>query len=80
MMPTPDGIAGRALGCPDRGDGQSTIDIRNPESTIREHLRCRRLQRAAPSGRPVRSVTLKPNEHWIGDVLIGPFVPYPRVP
>jgi putative transposase len=53
-----------------------------PERTIRQHLRRRGLHRAALAGQPRafgRYEAERPNERWIGDVLIGPFVPYPRV-
>ncbi len=50
--------------------------------TIRQHLRRRGLGRAALVGeRRVfgRYEAERPNERWIGDVLVGPFVPHPRV-
>src|SRR5713226_4669481 len=53
-----------------------------PERTIREHLQRRGLHRAALTGQPRafgRFEAERPNERWIGDVLVGPFVPYPRV-
>jgi putative transposase len=53
-----------------------------PERTIREHLHRRGLHRAAVAGQPRafgRYEAERPNERWIGDVLVGPFVPYPRV-
>src|SRR5713101_371211 len=53
-----------------------------PERTIRQHLRRRGLHRAAVTGQPRafgRYEAERPNERWIGDVLVGPFVPYPRV-
>ncbi len=53
-----------------------------PERTIRQHLRRRGLHRAALAGQPRafgRYEAERPNERWIGDVLIGPFVPYPRM-
>jgi putative transposase len=53
-----------------------------PERTIRQHLRRRGLHRAALTGQPRafgRFEAERPNERWIGDVLVGPFVPYPRV-
>jgi putative transposase len=55
--------------------------IRVAERTIREHLQRRGLQRAALIGQPRaygRYEADRPNEVWIGDVLVGPFVPYPR--
>src|SRR3954467_15561474 len=54
-----------------------------PERTIREHLHRRGLHRAALAGQPRafgRFEAERPNERWMGDVLVGPFVPYPRVP
>ncbi len=57
--------------------------IRVAERTIREHLQRRGLQRAALAGQPRafgRFEASRPNEVWIGDVLVGPFIPYPRVP
>jgi putative transposase len=53
-----------------------------PERTIREHLHRRGLHRAALTGQPRafgRYEAERPNERWIGDVLVGPFVPHPRV-
>jgi putative transposase len=53
-----------------------------PERTIRQQLRRRGLHRAALAGQPRaygRFEAERPNERWIGDVLVGPFVPYPRV-
>lgn len=50
--------------------------------TIRSHLRRRGLQRAALIGSRRafgRYEAERPNERWIGDVLVGPFVPHPRV-
>jgi putative transposase len=55
--------------------------IRVAERTIREHLQRRGLQRAALAGQPRaygRFEAARPNEVWIGDVLVGPFVPHPR--
>jgi putative transposase len=55
--------------------------IRVAERTIREHLQRRGLQRAALAGQPRaygRFEASRPNEVWIGDVLVGPFVPHPR--
>jgi putative transposase len=53
-----------------------------PDRTIRQHLRRQGLHRAAIAGQPRvfgRFEVERPNERWIGDVLIGPFVPHPRV-
>src|SRR5512132_239276 len=53
------------------------------ERTIRAHLRRRGLARAALAAEPARAFgryeAERPNERWIGDVLVGPFVPCPRV-
>lgn len=55
--------------------------VRVSERTLREHLHRRGLHRAAlvadtrSFGRYEAS---RPNERWIGDVLSGPFVPFPR--
>jgi putative transposase len=56
--------------------------VRVAERTIRAHLRRRGLHRAAIGGIPRafgRFEAEAPNERWITDVLVGPFVPYPRV-
>ncbi len=56
--------------------------VRIPERTIRAHFRRRGLNRAALAGQPRafgRFEAERPNERWIGDVLVGPFVPHPRV-
>ena len=56
--------------------------IRVPERTIREHLHRRGLHRAALAGQPRafgRFEAERPNERWMGDVLVGPFVPFPRI-
>jgi putative transposase len=56
--------------------------IRVAERTITEHLHRRGLHRAALAGQPRaygRFEAERPNEVWIGDVLVGPFVPHPRV-
>jgi putative transposase len=55
--------------------------IRVAERTINEHLHRRGLHRAALAGQPRaygRFEAERPNELWIGDVLVGPFVPHPR--
>lgn len=53
------------------------------ERTIRAHLARKGLDRAALAAEPARAFgryeAERPNERWIGDVLVGPFVPYPRV-
>jgi len=56
--------------------------IRVSERTLREQLRRRGLHRAAlvaDTRTFGRYEAARPNERWIGDVLSGPFVPYPRV-
>ena len=55
--------------------------VRVPERTIRAHLRRRGLHRAALAAAPRafgRYEAERPNERWITDVLVGPFVPHPR--
>jgi hypothetical protein len=55
--------------------------IRVAHRTINQHLRQRGLHRAAFGGQPRafgRFEASRPSELWIGDVLVGPFVPYPR--
>jgi putative transposase len=55
--------------------------IRVAERTIRQYLVGRGLQRAAITGASRvygRFEAERPNELWIGDVLVGPFVPHPR--
>ncbi|MGH9225062.1 MAG: hypothetical protein ACRD2W_15080, partial [Acidimicrobiales bacterium] len=50
---------------------------------VRAHLRRAGLTRAALTAEPARAFgrfeASGPNETWIGDVLVGPFVPHPRV-
>jgi putative transposase len=52
------------------------------ERTVRAHLRRAGLTRAALTAEPARAFgryeASGPNEIWIGDVLVGPWVPYPR--
>jgi putative transposase len=52
------------------------------ERTVREHLHRLGLSRRALSAAPARAFgrfeAARPNEIWIGDVLHGPFVPFPR--
>lgn len=54
------------------------------ERTVREHLRRLGLSRQALAAAPARAYgrfeASRPNEIWVGDVLHGPFVPWPRVP
>ena len=55
--------------------------IRIAARTIREQLAKRGLQRARLVSEPVaygRYEAERPNERWIGDVLVGPWVPHPR--
>jgi putative transposase len=53
------------------------------ERTVRAHLARKGLSRAALGAQPARALGRyeagRPGERWIGDVLVGPFVPYPRV-
>jgi len=56
--------------------------VRVAERTIREQLRRRGLHRAALQAEPKvfgRYEAERPNERWITDVLVGPFVPWPRI-
>jgi putative transposase len=52
------------------------------ERTVRAHLRRAGLTRAALTAEPARAFgryqASGPNEIWIGDVLVGPWVPHPR--
>ena len=54
------------------------------ERTVREHLGRAGLSRQALAAAPARAYgrfeAARPNEIWIGDVLHGPFVLWPRVP
>jgi putative transposase len=55
--------------------------VRIAPRTIREQLAKRGLQRAQLTSEPVaygRYEAERPNERWVGDVLIGPWVPHPR--
>jgi len=56
--------------------------VRISERTLREQL----LRRGLDRGRLVGDVKVfgryeaeRPNERWIGDVLVGPYIPHPRV-
>jgi putative transposase len=53
------------------------------ERTVRAYLRRSGLTRAALTAVPAKAFgryeASAPNEIWIGDVLVGPFVPHPRV-
>ena len=53
------------------------------ERTVRAYLRRSGLTRAALTAEPAKAFgryeASAPNEIWIGDVLVGPFVPHPRV-
>ena len=56
--------------------------IRVSERTLREQLQRRGLDRAQLAAHPRtfgRFEASRPNEIWIGDVLVGPFVPHPRI-
>src|SRR6266480_3203706 len=55
--------------------------IRVAERTIRQHLQRRGLHRAALAEQATTRVfgrfeAARPNELWVGDVLIGPYVPH----
>ena len=55
--------------------------VRLAPRTIREQLAKRGLQRAKLTTQPVaygRYEAERPNELWVGDVLVGPWVPHPR--
>ena len=57
--------------------------VRLPERTLREQLRRRGFTRGEllRDGRTFgRYEADAPDERWIGDVLVGPFVPHPRAP
>jgi len=57
--------------------------IRVAERTVRQPLQQRGLHRAALAQQPRvfgRFEAARPNELWVGDVLIGPYVPWPRTP
>ena len=56
--------------------------IRVAERTVREQLRRRGLHKEALEAEPKvfgRYEAERPNERWITDVLVGPFVPWPKV-
>jgi putative transposase len=56
--------------------------VRVAPRTIAEHLRRLGLGRSAVAEAPRafgRYEAAAPNERWIGDVLVGPFVPHPRI-
>lgn len=55
--------------------------VRVAERTVRSYLQRRGLQRTALTVQPRtfgRFEAERPNELWVGDVLVGPFVPHPR--
>jgi putative transposase len=58
--------------------------VRLSERTLREHLARSGVSRALLAAEPSRAFgrfeASARNEIWIGDVLIGPFVPHPRKP
>lgn len=56
--------------------------VRVSERTLRAQLRRRGLHREALAAEPKafgRYEAARPNERWITDVLVGPWVPHPRV-
>jgi putative transposase len=56
--------------------------VRVPERTLRAHLRRRGLSREALDAEPKafgRYEAERANERWITDVLVGPWVPHPKV-
>lgn len=56
--------------------------VRVPERTLRAQLRRRGLSRGALGAEPKafgRYEAERPNERWITDVLVDPWVPHPRV-
>jgi putative transposase len=56
--------------------------VRVSERTVREQLRRRGLQREALAAEPTvfgRYEAARPNERWVTDVLVGPYVPFPKV-
>ncbi|HMK63662.1 MAG TPA: DDE-type integrase/transposase/recombinase [Acidimicrobiales bacterium] len=56
--------------------------VRVAERTVREQLRRRGLHKEALAADPKvfgRYEAERPNERWITDVLVGPFVPFPKV-
>jgi putative transposase len=61
---------------------QARHRVRVAERTIRQYFQHHGLQRAVLAGAAKvygRFEADRPNELWIGDVLVGPFVPHPRV-
>ena len=56
--------------------------IKVAERTIRGQLRRRGLHREALEAEPTvfgRYEADRPNERWITDVLVGPWVPFPKI-
>jgi putative transposase len=56
--------------------------VRVSERTVRAQLRRRGLQREALEAEPRvfgRYEAARPNERWITDVLVGPWVPHPKI-
>ncbi|MGH3185495.1 MAG: DDE-type integrase/transposase/recombinase, partial [Streptosporangiaceae bacterium] len=56
--------------------------VRVAERTVREQLRRRGLHKEALAADPKvfgRYEAVRPNDRWITDVLVGPWVPHPRV-
>ena len=57
--------------------------VRVAERTVRAQLHRRGLHRAALAAEPKvfgRYEAEHPNQRWITDVLVGPFVPHPKMP
>jgi putative transposase len=56
--------------------------VRIPQRTLSHQLRSRGLHREALAAEPAvfgRYEAERPNERWITDVLVGPWVPHPRI-
>lgn len=56
--------------------------VRISERTVREQLRRRGLHKEALQAEPKvfgRYEAARPNERWVTDVLVGPYVPWPKV-
>ena len=56
--------------------------VRVPERTLRSQLRRRGLHKEALAAEPKafgRYEAAAPNDRWITDVLVGPWVPHPKV-
>ena len=71
------------LGGPDRRDPLGPHRVRVSPRTLRDQLRRRGLHREALAAEPKvfgRYEAARPNERWITDVLVDPWVPFPRTP